>query len=254
MEALGLNLLIAILVLGTFFVVYLKRQDPSIVDVAWTLSLTLMSMASFYLVEEKTISSFVFLLMTLIWGARLIVLLMMRYKKGQKDMRYDQLKISFSDAQTKKFFLFFSFQAAAAFLMSSSFIIAYQIKTLTKLQSLAFILFLIFISLEILADYQMFVFRKTHHGRPGVMRSGLWRYSRHPNYFFEILVWCTFALFGSSSLVAIVSWAVVLMLLYFILNVTGIPATEEHLLKIKGEAYKNYQATTSKFFPWFPKS
>ncbi len=253
METVGINLLIACIVLGGFFIFYLKRQDPSIVDVAWTLSLMLMSINCFIKVKEKTVSSWIFLLMTLIWGSRLILLLLMRYKKGLKDLRYESLKLSFSNVQVKKFFFFFLFQAVAAFLMSFSFLVAYHIKQFGLLQWIAFISFLIFISLEILSDYQMFLFRQIHHGKPGVMKKGLWRYSRHPNYFFEVLVWCSFALFSSLSLAAIISWAVVIMLLYFILNVTGIPATEELLLKTKGDAYRHYQATTSKFFPWFPK-
>lgn len=249
------NLLIAIAVLGTFFLIYLRKQDPSIIDVAFTLSLILMSFSSYYLIDEKTLASHVFLLMSTLWGARLAILLVRRYQTGQTDMRYDLLKLSYKDDQTRRFFYFFFFQALVAFFLSINFVVAYHFQlTFGKLQMLAAILFAIFLVLEILADYQMFQYRKTHHGKSGVLRQGLWKYSRHPNYFFEVLVWCSFALYSSTGLVSIFSWLAVGILTYFILKVTGIPATEELLLKTKGEAYKQYQKTTSAFFPWFPKS
>jgi steroid 5-alpha reductase family enzyme len=249
------NLVIAIAVLSIFFLVFLKNRDPSIVDVAFTISLILMSISSYTLIDEKTAASHLFLVMSIIWGVRLAVLLVQRYRYGQKDLRYDSLKLSFSDKQTQKFFLFFLFQGVAAFLLSINFIVAYHYQyTVGLWQVVAFVLFLVFLGMEVWADYQMFQYRKSHHGKPGVLKEGLWRYSRHPNYFFEVLVWCTFALFSSSGWHAIFGWAAVALLLFFILKVTGIPATEELLVKTKGDAYRQYQRTTSAFFPWFPKS
>ena len=249
------NFVLAFLVLGVFFLVYLRKKDPSIVDVAFTVSLIAMSFCSYYLIDEKTSATHLFLFMSSLWGLRLFVLLVLRYRHGQKDLRYDLLKKSFKENQTKKFFFFFLFQAIASFFLSINFIVAYnyQLKT-GALQIISFVLFLVFLSLEILADYQMFQFRKVHHGKQGVMNKGLWKYSRHPNYFFEIMVWCSLALFSSTTFPAIFSWTAVVMLLFFILKVTGIPVTEELLLQTKGKAYQSYQKTTSVFFPWFSKS
>lgn len=249
------NLIISILVMGGFFGIYLKKKDPSIVDVAFTISLIGMSLSSYFLIDEKTPATHLFLFMSFMWGIRLLVLLIARYSKGQRDLRYDMLKASFSDKETKKFFLFFVFQAIAAFFLSLNFIVAYNYQLeIGALQLLSFLLFIVFLSLEITADLQMFRYRISHHGKPGVLKTGLWKYSRHPNYFFEILVWSSFALFSSSGIHALLAWFSVGLLLFFILRVTGIPATEELLMKTKGEAYREYQRTTSKFFLWFPKS
>ena len=249
------NLIIAIVVLGIFYLVYLKQKDPSIVDVAFTVSLILMSISSYVLIGDKTLSTHLFLFMTFIWGARLAVLLIARYRGGQRDMRYDAMKKSFAKEEKKRFFIFFSAQAIAAFLLSLNFVVAYNFQLeLTGLQIFSFFLFLVFLGLEIFSDYQMFEYRKTHHGKGGVFKGGLWKYSRHPNYFFEVLVWCTFALFSSSGFHAIIGWSAVALMTYFILKITGIPATEELLVKNKGDEYREYQRTTSKFFPWFPKS
>ena len=84
---------------------------------------------------------------------------------------------------------------------------------------------------------------------------GLWRYSRHPNYFFEWLVWCGFAVFALAVAVAD-GWASSrpALMLYTLLRVTGIPATEAAAVKRRGDAYREYQRTTSAFVPWFPAS
>ena len=83
---------------------------------------------------------------------------------------------------------------------------------------------------------------------------GLWRYSRHPNYFFEWLIWVAYAVFAFGS--PPLGYAAVLMpalMLYFLLRVTGIPATERQSLRSKGEAYRAYQRRTSAFVPWLPR-
>jgi len=249
-----INLIIAIGVMGFFYALYCFKNDPSIVDVAFTFTLMFMSVATYVLLAEKTLASHLFLLMTLLWGSRLSILLIARYQKGQKDLRYQELKKSFSRDEKKKFFLFFAAQAGAAYLLSFNFVVAYSTQlTFQKLQLVAFLLFILFLSLEILADYQMFQHRQLSGPHRKVFRQGLWKYSRHPNYFFEVLVWCTFALFASSTPFALISWLAVVVMTISILKITGIPALEELMVKNHGDEYRNYQHTTSAFLPWFPK-
>lgn len=254
MMPLVINLIIAMGVMGFFYALYCFKNDPSIVDVAFTLSLMSMSVATYGFLSEKTSASHLFLLMTLLWGSRLSILLIARYQNGQKDLRYQELKKSFSSNEKKKFFLFFAAQAAAAYVLSLNFVVAYHTQSAVhQLQLIAFLLFILFLSLEILADYQMFQHRQKGATHRGVFRQGLWKYSRHPNYFFEVLVWCTFALFASTTGFALISWAAVAVLLISILKITGIPALEELMCKNYGDEYRNYQKTTSAFIPWFVK-
>jgi len=87
-----------------------------------------------------------------------------------------------------------------------------------------------------------------------VCDTGLWHYSRHPNYFFEFLVWVGFAI---ASLDTPHGWITLLcpvLMYYFLTKITGIPLTEEYALKSKGDAYREYQRTTSAFIPWFRKA
>jgi steroid 5-alpha reductase family enzyme len=85
----------------------------------------------------------------------------------------------------------------------------------------------------------------------GACNLGLWRYSRHPNYFFESVVWWGFFIAALDSPYGPVTVACPLLMLYLLLNVTGIPLTEKHSLESRGDAYRAYQRTTSRFIPWF---
>jgi steroid 5-alpha reductase family enzyme len=103
---------------------------------------------------------------------------------------------------------------------------------------------------EGIADRQLARFRADPESRGQVCRVGLWRYSRHPNYFFEWLHWWTYVLIGRFDPVTLVGPAAMLLLLF---RVTGIPYTEQQALRTRGDAYREYQRTTSAFIPWPPR-
>ena len=98
----------------------------------------------------------------------------------------------------------------------------------------------------------MRAFKSSGSGRGRVCRQGLWRYSRHPNYFFEILTWVGFALFSSGSPGFPGGWLSPLLIAWTLIFVTGIPLAEAQALRSKGEEYRRYQKATSALIPWFP--
>ena len=107
---------------------------------------------------------------------------------------------------------------------------------------------------ESLADRQMKRFKADAANKGRVCEAGLWRFSRHPNYFFEFAFWVGIFV---ASIDTPRGWLTVVcpLLMYYILTrVTGIPLTEEYAVKSKGDAYREYQRTTSAFVPWFRKS
>ena len=115
-------------------------------------------------------------------------------------------------------------------------------------------LWLVALGGETLADRQLAAFKDDPANRGKVCDSGLWRYSRHPNYFFEWLVWVSFFLFALPSPWGWTTIFAPALMLFFLLRVTGIPYTEQQSLRSKGDAYRAYQRVTSPFIPWFPKS
>ena len=102
---------------------------------------------------------------------------------------------------------------------------------------------------ETIADNQLRAFKADPANRGRVCQAGLWGWSRHPNYFFEWLIWCAFAFFALGSPLGWISIGCPALMLYFLLRVSGIPATEAHALKSRGPEYAEYQRTTSAFVP-----
>ena len=105
---------------------------------------------------------------------------------------------------------------------------------------------------ETVADRQLLAFKRDPAHRGRTCRAGLWRYSRHPNYFFEWVLWCGFGAFGLTGPLGWLGLAAPFLILFTILFETGIPPTEAQALASRGEDYRRYQRTTRAFVPWPP--
>ena len=128
---------------------------------------------------------------------------------------------------------------------------------LHAVEILAVCLWIFSFAMENVADYQLDCFRRDVQHGESLCRTGLWRYSRHPNYFCEFLIWVAYTLFAFPSVGG--SFDVLPLLLvpltayWFLVYFTGIPVTEQASLARRGAAYAQYQSETNRFFPWFPK-
>ncbi|MCX6952331.1 MAG: DUF1295 domain-containing protein [Verrucomicrobia bacterium] len=195
--------------------------------------------------------------LAVVWSLRLGTHLAIRVigHHPTEDGRYVQLRQDWSANFTSKMFWFFQMQAASVVLLAAAFVLAAlnPAPALHPLEYAGAALWLLAISGEALADAQLAAFKRNPANKGRVCDLGLWRYSRHPNYFFEWLIWVSFFVFALASpwgWLAVVGPA---SILYLLLRVTGIPMTEEQSLRSRGDAYRRYQKTTSAFVPWFPK-
>jgi steroid 5-alpha reductase family enzyme len=103
---------------------------------------------------------------------------------------------------------------------------------------------------EALSDSQLARFRKTPGAKTGLCEIGLWRYSRHPNYFFEWLFWCCWPLFALPGTISnALSLLAPLMMYWLLAHVSGIPPLEDHLLRSRGEKFRAMQRRVNAFFP-----
>ena len=114
-------------------------------------------------------------------------------------------------------------------------------------------IWLVSILCEAIADLQLSAFKKNPENKGKTCREGLWKYSRHPNYFFEWMMWIGYAVFALGSPWGWLGLLSPALVLYFLFGSTGIPATEAQALRTRGNAYREYQRATSSFVPWFPK-
>ena len=126
-------------------------------------------------------------------------------------------------------------------------------QSLNWLDTLALIIAVIALTGEAIADRQLAAFRKIAIHSSKVCQHGLWRYSRHPNYFFEWVHWWAYVAFALSGTISWVTWIGPVAMYLFLRYITGIPHAERSSLLSRGDAYRQYQQTTSAFFLWFPR-
>ena len=106
---------------------------------------------------------------------------------------------------------------------------------------------------ETVADYQLHHFRQQSHNKGKTCRQGLWRYSRHPNYFFEVIHWWAYVVMSIGVSHGWLTLIGPVLMIWALLKVSGIPFAEAQALASRGDAYREYQRTTNAFVPWFPK-
>lgn len=238
------------------WLLHFPLRNAAIVDVGWALSLALLAMI--YAVHGAGYwrRTLILLPMAVIWGLRLGIYLLFTRVNGQpEEGRYVEIRRKWGTHIGLKFLAFFEFQALLAGLLSLPFLLALHdpLKGIPELEDAGAALWIVAFVGELLSDWQLSRFKSNPKNKGKVCNTGLWRYSRHPNYFFEWLIWMSFALVASSAEYGYIGFLSPALILYFLLRVTGIPATEEQAVRSKGDAYRKYQKTTSVFIPWFPR-
>ena len=165
------------------------------------------------------------------------------------------LRRQWSPHPDRAFFVFFQAQALAAVILSLPFALASRTsQTFPAATDLAaLVLVVVGVMGETIADRQLVDFKQDPGNRGRTCRSGLWRYSRHPNYFFEWILWCGFGVLGLAGPLGWLGLAAPALMLYTIVFVTGILPTEAQAVASRGDDYRAYQRTTSPFVPWPPR-
>ncbi|MGA2414612.1 MAG: DUF1295 domain-containing protein [Candidatus Sulfotelmatobacter sp.] len=257
-EVLHLVLLGAALVLAMMFLLWLlhlRTGNASIVDPGWAFGLPLLAVTYAVLGSGYSWRRWLLAAMALAWGVRLGTHLLLRIAGKPEEGRYQELRRQWKNHLALKFLAFFEFQALLDLFLSLPFLLAgvNRAPALSPLEYGGFALWLLALAGEATADAQLAAFKRDSSTHGQVCQRGLWNYSRHPNYFFEWLVWLAWALFALASPYGWVALLCPALMFYFLFRVTGIPATEAQALRSKGDAYRRYQQTTSAFLPWFRK-
>jgi len=231
-----------------------KIRNYSFLDVIWSYGVAILAPVYALTGPGNLQRKAAFTLLGVAWSLRLGTYIFLRVLKHhpQEDVRYAGLRNRWSG--TGMFLVFHEIQAVIVAIFSLPFLLAAWNETpLLPLDMIGLGVVLVALCGESLADREMKRFKGDPANKGRVCDQGLWRYSRHPNYFFEFLVWVGLAI---ASLETPFGWLTLIcpvLMYYFLTKVTGIPLTEEYSLKSKGDAYREYQRTTSAFVPWFRK-
>jgi steroid 5-alpha reductase family enzyme len=238
------------------WLVHLLIRNAAIVDVGWAAGLA--TLAIFYGIEGPGYPARKWAIATMagFWGLRLAVYLLFSRVLGKpEEGRYIQLRREWKTNLPLRFLFFFEFQALLTVVLSLPFLLSSlnTIAPLGRLEKIGAAIWLVSICGEAVADFQLNRFRKDPANKGKTCRRGLWGYSRHPNYFFEWMIWVGYAIFALGSPWGWLGLISPAMMLYFLLGTTGIAATEAQALRTRGTEYRAYQRTTSTFIPWFRK-
>jgi len=230
----------------------LKIKNNGIVDIFWAFNFLVIAAVLFTKANGFPDRILLVCGLAALWSLRLGVYLLIRVGShlSVEEGRYKQLRQEWNNT---KFFFFYQMQAFSNVMLAIPFFIiaVNPAPALTFNEYLGAGMWLICIVGEGLSDWQLQNFKSKPENKGKVCQDGLWNYSRHPNYFFQFSIWVSVSVFAISSPYGWLSLICPISIGYLIFKVTGIPMTEEQAVRSKGDAYKEYQRTTSVFVPWF---
>lgn len=232
-----------------------RLRNVSIVDAAWAFAFTPCALLLPFLAGASTAHAYLLPALLAAWSLRLGTHIALRIARQHphEDPRYRELRQLLPDRPWLLFFVFFQLQAllAAILLLPLALSLAAGPPPPTPLQLAAAALALLAIAGEWLADAQLASFKRS--SPPGaICDRGLWAWSRHPNYFFEWLFWIAISFFVLPLPSGWLALSAPAIMLWFLLRMTGIPATEAHMLATRGDAFRDYCRRTSPFLPLPP--
>ncbi len=233
-----------------------RKRNAGYVDAAWALGIGAAVLVAAAVVPGEPARRWLVGVLAAAWAVRLGLHLWRRIHGKEEDGRYQAMRAYFGERAGLAFFVFFQMQAVFVVVFTAPVVAAIaRPGALGWRDGLGVLIWAVALGGEALADHQLAAFKRDPGTAGQVCRRGLWRYSRHPNYFFEWVHWFTYLVIGGALGTAL-GWAALAgpaVMLGFLLVVTGVPYTEKRALASKGEAYRRYQRETSAFIPWFPR-
>jgi steroid 5-alpha reductase family enzyme len=251
---LRIMLLVSAIAMSLTWLLQQRTRNAGFVDVVWAALLAVSALFYGTVSEGAWLPRVIVACLAGIWGFRLANHLLSRVLHEAEDGRYAFLRTHWGDHQGK-FFGFFMAQAVLVGLFSIPFWLA--MRNPNNELSIWYVIGILFwvTSLvgESIADIQLARFRANSQNKGKTCRDGLWKYSRHPNYFFEWLHWFTYVAFCVETPGLWLSLLGPALMMISLCWVTGIPFVEAQSLRSRGEDYRHYQRTVSPLIPWFVK-
>jgi steroid 5-alpha reductase family enzyme len=247
---------IAVVMVG-LWVLQLRVRNASIADVGWCAGLIAVTLWYATQANGGTERKMLVAALATLYAGRLGFYILFNRVIGKvEDARYRRLRKQWGSSEPVMMFGYFQLQALAVTAFSLPFLALIQnpASFFALIELVGLLIWIVAVCGEPMADRQLAQFRSKPWNHDRVCRDGLWRYSRHPNYFFEWLHWWAYVVMGVGTHGWLLTWIGPVGMGWALLKVTGIPWVEQQALASRGEDYRDYQRTTNAFFPWLPKS
>ncbi|MEO8105666.1 MAG: DUF1295 domain-containing protein [Candidatus Saccharibacteria bacterium] len=226
----------------------IKRND--IADVAWGSGFIVASLTGLIFNDNTSVPAMLVFVLICIWGARLSLHIGRRNMKKPEDFRYSIRRDSWGKwLYVRSYFQIFILQGVLLLIIVSPVLLidAYAHGGMTPLLALALLLWTVGFGFEVVGDSQLAKFLKKPGNKGKVMQSGLWRYTRHPNYFGEVTLWWAIGIMAAGNSYGLFGLVGPALITFLILKVSGIPLLEKKYSP--NPAYQAYQRRTSMFIP-----
>lgn len=260
LQILSVNALTVVVAFTAMWAICASIRDVTMVDAWWALGMALLAFATFVQLGGGTDRRVLLLSLCAIWAFRLGGYLFWRWRDHGPDRRYVRMMEKVKEKRgwsygKASFWLVFATQAPLQFIVALPVMLGMIQAEPTALGTLAYAgaaVAVFGIVFESIGDWQLTRFRKNPANQGKVLSTGLWRYTRHPNYFGDACVWWGLFLIGAET--ALGWWALPgpLLLTWTLMKWSGAPTLEFRMRKTKPD-YADYIARTSGFVPWPPK-
>lgn len=234
----------------------LLLKNSSIVDIFWGFGFVLQAWLYFFIVPSGLFErKLILLILATVWGLRLTIHILSRNWGKPEDFRYQKWRNESGKIWwIKSLFKVFILQGILMWIISAPILAAqyYQLKpSLSWLDFAAILVWLVGFFFESVGDLQLRRFIADRSNKGKLLNSGVWKYTRHPNYFGDATQWWAYYLLALSA----GGWWVIfspILMTFFLIKVSGVALLEKTMAETK-PGYKEYMETTSAFIPWFPK-
>lgn len=249
-------LIIVVIGATILWLISVAIKNASIVDLCWGLGFVIINLFMWIYSPNSTPRQTIVTLLVTLWGVRLSAFLTWRNVGKGEDFRYQKFRADYGAHRYWwfSFFQVFLLQGVILWIVALPLAGVHLFKnnsSLNIIDYLAIVIWIIGFIFEAVGDYQLAYFKKNARKKSQILNTGLWRYTRHPNYFGDATIWWAFALFAIANGQY---WGVIgaILMTYLLVRVSGVAMLERTLKKDK-PGYAEYVRKTNAFFPWFPK-
>jgi steroid 5-alpha reductase family enzyme len=237
-----------------WFLAALKLRRNDVADVAWGAGFIVLTLAGHLAAATVSVRGLLLLALVILWGLRLSLYIAGRNLGKAEDPRYRKWREEWgAHATVRAFFQVFLLQGylAVIILLPVTYVLAHPENSLTALDAVGFAFWLTGFGFEAIGDRQLARFKKDATNRGRIMSSGLWKYTRHPNYFGEVTLWWGIWLIACTVPGGWKTFIGPVTISYLILRVSGIPLLEKRYEE--NTEFSEYRRRTSAFLPLPPK-
>ena len=256
LEIAGIGLTVVVACMTALWLISLAIRNVSIVDIFWGLGFVVLAFTCFVLSDGVEGRKLLVLALVTIWGLRLSAHIAFRNRGHGEDYRYQSMRTRWGARfWWISYFQTFLLQGGLLWVISAPLLVAMDSAdpdNLTPVDAIGMFVWCVGIFFEAVGDWQLARFKADRANQGKVMRTGLWRYTRHPNYFGDATVWWGLFIIAAGTAWGVAAAFAPIIMTALLLRVSGVALLERTITKRRPE-YADYIQTTSPFIPWPPK-